>query len=228
MVTLNGCGSSPAASSVRSLNGCGNPVVDVAVVRRHCCVLGSCVGSAYMGGQPRSTAAGAVRSARARCCRSDTARSRRRARTARLWHRSARCRPRPPTRERTCSGWPPIGQLPLLSRTSGPPAGVAAPGTPGNASHCRRRTGPRRARHRLRLGAGHRGALDRGWPHLEPRHRRRSCRRGRHRRPRQADHGARCEDHEARCEGRRWVMWPSRGRRARTEDAAEDEDAGSW
>ena len=99
---------------------------------------------------------GAVRSARARCRRSGTARTRRRARTATPWHRRARCRPRPPTREQTCWGWPPSGRLPLLSRTSRPPRGGVAPGTPGNASHCRRRTRPRRPRHRLRLGAGHR------------------------------------------------------------------------
>ena len=47
---------------------------------------------------------GAVRSARARCRRSGTARTRRRARTATPRHRRARCRPRPPTREQTCSG----------------------------------------------------------------------------------------------------------------------------
>ena len=146
---------------------------------------------------------GAVRSARARCRRSGTARTRRRARTATPWHRSARCRPRPPTREQTCSGWPPSGQLPPLSRTSRPPAGAVAPGTPGNASRCRRRTRPRRPRHRLRPGAGHRGALDRGWRRPESRRRRPSCRRGRHRRPRRAHRGARCEDREARCEGRR-------------------------
>ena len=81
---------------------------------------------------------GAVRSARARCRRSGTARTRRRARTATPWHRRARCRPRPPTREQTCWGWPPIGRLPLLSRTSRPPHGVVAPGTPGNASRYRR------------------------------------------------------------------------------------------
>ena len=68
----------------------------------------------------------------------------------------ARCRPRPPTREQTCRGWPPSGRLPLPSRTSRPPRGAVAPGTPGNASHCRRRTRPRRPRHRLRPGAGHR------------------------------------------------------------------------
>ena len=53
-------------------------------------------------------------------------------------------------------GWPPSGRLPLLSRTSRPPRGAAAPGTPGNASRCRRRTRRRRPRHRSRLGAGHR------------------------------------------------------------------------
>ena len=56
---------------------------------------------------------GAVRSARVRCRRSGTARTRRRARTATPWHRRARCRPRPPTREQTSPGWPPTGRLPF-------------------------------------------------------------------------------------------------------------------
>ena len=141
---------------------------------------------------------GAARSARARCRRSGTARTRRRARTATPRHRRARCRPRPPTREQTCWGWPPIGRLPLLSRTSRPPHGVVVPGTPGNASHCRRRTRPRRPRHQLQPGAGHRADQSRGWLHPESRHRRPSCRRGRHRQPRQAHHGARCDGHGAR------------------------------
>ena len=47
---------------------------------------------------------GAVRSARLRCGRSGTTRTRRRARTATPWHRRARCRPHPPTREQTWSG----------------------------------------------------------------------------------------------------------------------------
>ena len=47
---------------------------------------------------------GAARSARVRCGRSGTARTRRRAWTATPRHRRARCRPRPPTRERTCAG----------------------------------------------------------------------------------------------------------------------------
>src|SRR4029450_12079287 len=64
---------------------------------------------------------GAVRSARVRCGRSGTARTRRRARIATPWRRSARCRPRPPTREETCWGSRPIGQLPLLSRIPRPP-----------------------------------------------------------------------------------------------------------
>src|SRR6266545_3988658 len=98
---------------------------------------------------------GATRSARARCRRSGTGHTWRRARTATRRHRRARCRPRPPTREQTCWGWPPSGQLPLLSRTSGPPHGRVAPGRPGSASRCRRRTRPRCLRHRLQPGAGH-------------------------------------------------------------------------
>ena len=100
-------------------------------------------------------------------------------RTATPRHRRARCRPRLPTRERTCWGWPPIGRLPALSRTSRSPRGGAAPGTPANASRCRRRTRRRRPRHPSRPGAGRRGAPDRGWRHPGPRHRRPSCRRGR-------------------------------------------------
>jgi hypothetical protein len=152
---------------------------------------------------------GEVRSARIRCCRSGTARTCRRARTATPRHRSAQCRPPRPTREQMCWGWPPIEQLPLLSRTSGSPAGAVAFGTPRNASHYRRGTRPRRTRHGLRLGAGQREELDQGWLHPERRHRRRSCRRVRHPHPREADQGARCEDHEALPEGCRSVMWPS-------------------
>jgi hypothetical protein len=37
---------------------------------------------------------------------------------------------------RRVGGWPPIGQLPFLSRTSRLPHGVVVPGTPGNAGHC--------------------------------------------------------------------------------------------
>ena len=44
------------------------------------------------------------------------------------------------------SGWPPSGRPPLASRTSGPPLGGGAPGTPGNASRCRPRRRPRRLR----------------------------------------------------------------------------------
>ena len=83
---------------------------------------------------------------------------------------------------------------------------------PGNASHYRRRTRPRRPRHRLRPGAGHRGALDRGWLRQESRHRRPSCRRGRRRQPRRRHPGADCGDREARREGRRPAMWPPRTR----------------
>ena len=128
--------------------------------------------------------------------------------------RRARCRPRPPTREQTCRGWPPIGQLALPSRTSRPLRRVGAPGTPANASHYRRRARFRRPRHPSRPGAGHGGEPDRAWPHPEPRRRRPSCLWGRHRQPRRADHGARCGGR--RCskqpswtEGGRWVMRPS-------------------
>jgi hypothetical protein len=160
---------------------------------------------------------GAVRSARVRCGRSGTARTRRRVRTATPWHRAQR-RPRPPTREQTCWGGPPIGRLPALSRTSRPPLGIVVPGTPGNASHCRRRSRPRRLRHRLPLGEGHRGELDRGWLRPEPGHRRPSCRRGRHCQPRRAHHAREALDlrqahqarHGAHCEGRGWVMRPSK------------------
>ena len=130
---------------------------------------------------------------------------RRRARTATRRRRRARCRPRRPTRERTCWGWPPTGRPPPLSRTSRPPHGAVAPGTPGNASRCRRGTRPRRLRHRSQLGAGHRADQRRGWPHPGSRRRRPSCRRGRRRQPRHARHGARCE-------GRRRVMRSSRAR----------------
>ena len=41
---------------------------------------------------------------------------------------------------RRARGWPPIGRPPLPSRTSRSPRGGVAPGTPGNASRCRRRT----------------------------------------------------------------------------------------
>jgi hypothetical protein len=133
---------------------------------------------------------GEVRSATVRCCRSGTARTRRRVRTATPWHRTAQCRPRPPIREQTCRGWLPIGQLPLLSRISRPPHGVVLPGTPANASHFRRRTRPLRPRHPLRPGAGHRGELDPGWRHPVSRQQRLSCRRGRHRQPRRTHHGA--------------------------------------
>ena len=135
-------------------------------------------------------------------------------------HRRARCRPRPPTREQTCWGWPPIGRLPLLSRTSRPPRGGVAPGTPGNASRCRRRTRPRRPRHPLQPGAGHRGERDRGWPRPEPRHRRPSCRRGRHRQPRQAHRGAHCRT--AVLDARTAVL----AARTSMGAAVEDEDAG--
>jgi hypothetical protein len=137
--------------------------------------------------------------------RSGTARTRRRARTATRRHRRARCRPRRPTREQTCWGWPPIAWLPLLSRTSRSPHGVVLPGTPGNASRYRRRARPRRLRHQLQPGAEHRGALDQRWLHPESRRRRPSCRRGRHRQPRPAHHGAHCDD------GRR-VVRPWRAR----------------
>ena len=160
---------------------------------------------------------GAVRSARVRCCRSDIARARRRVRTATPWHRRGQCRPRPPTREQTSPRWPPTGRLPLLRiRTRTPPHEEADSGTPGNASHYRRRTRPRRPRHHLQLGAGRRADRSRGWPHPESRHQRPSRRRGRHRRSGQAHHGAHCDDQSAHCEGRRWG-----------EAAVVDEDASS-
>ena len=148
---------------------------------------------------------GAVRSARARCRRSGTARTRRRARTATPWHRRARCRPRPPTRERTCWGWPPSGRLPASEpyfetasrRSCSWYSGERQPLSTSNSTPS--------SRHPSRPGAGRRGELDRGWRHPESRRRRPSCRRGRHRRPRQAHHGARRE-------GRRWAMRPSRTR----------------
>ena len=86
---------------------------------------------------------GAVRSAMARCRRPGRARTRRRVRTATPRLRRARCRPRLPTREQTCRGWPPSGPLPLLSRTSRPPHRGGAPGRPGSASRCRRGSRPR-------------------------------------------------------------------------------------
>ena len=154
---------------------------------------------------------GAVRSARVRCRRSGTARTRRRARTAtpRLGGPDVDRVPRHVSRR--VGGGHPAGGFLLLSRTSRSPHGGVAPGTPGNASRCRRRTRPRRPRHRSRPGAGHRAELDRAWRRPEPRRRRPSCRRGRHRRPRRAHHGARCgerrrsaaSDAAARGRGRR-------------------------
>jgi hypothetical protein len=149
---------------------------------------------------------GAVRSARVRCCRSGTARTRRRVRRATWWHRRARCRPRPLTRGQTCWGWPPNGQLPLPSRTSTSPHRVAVPGIGGNASRYRRRTRPRRPQHPLRLGGGHRAEPDQGWPRPGIRHRRPTRRQGRHRQPFQGRHGGRRED----CRTRRWVMLPTK------------------
>ena len=73
----------------------------------------------------------AVRSARVRSCRSGTARTRHRARTATPSHRSARCRPRPPTREETSPRWPPIGRPRLRTRTWRPPREEADSGTRG-------------------------------------------------------------------------------------------------
>ena len=113
--------------------------------------------------------------------------------------------------------WPPTGRLPLRSRTRRPPREEADPGTPGNASHYRRRTRPRRPRHQLQPGAGHRADRGRGWLHPESRHRRPSCRRGRHRQPRQAHHGA--HSRRPRCSLRRTSMGDA---------AVEDEDAGNW
>ena len=127
-----------------------------------------------------------------------------------MWHRSAQCRPLRPTREQTCWGWPPIEQLPLLSRTSGSPAGAVASDTPPNASHYRRGTRPRRPRRQLLLAAWHRGELGQGWLPPESRHRRPSCPQGRHRRPRRAHRVAHCEDDGALREGRRWRRTPWR------------------
>ena len=107
------------------------------------------------------------------------------------------------------------------SRTSRPPHGGVAPGTPGNASRCRRRT--RRCRHPLTPGAGGRGESDRGWPHPESRRRRPSCRRGRRRQPRRAHHGASCG---TTSRPRRANKVPSR--RAEVAAAVEDEDASNW
>ena len=164
------------------------------------------------GRRPRA----AARSATTRWRRRGRARVGRRARRATPRQRRARCRPRPPTHEQTWWGWPPSGQLPPPSRTSGPPRGAIAPGTPGNASHCRRRARLPRSRHRWRLGAGPRGELERGWRHPESRCRRLSCRGGPHRRLRRAQLGARrapCQAHEAgRCHGRERVERPSRTR----------------
>src|SRR5688572_30686710 len=86
-------------------------------------------------GLPDRWLPGAIRSARVRCCRSGIARSRHHVRPAMPWHRSARCRPRPPTREATCPRWRPIGQPPFLSRTWTPPHGEVVSGMPRNASH---------------------------------------------------------------------------------------------
>src|SRR5512132_2191751 len=84
------------------------------------------------------TPPGAARNARARCRRSGTARTRRRVRTATRRHGRARCRPRLRTRGQTSWEWPPIGWLALPSRTLRSRHGAVAPGTPGNASRCRR------------------------------------------------------------------------------------------
>ena len=152
---------------------------------------------------------GAVRSARVRCRRSGTARTRHRVRTATPWRRSARCRPRPRTRAPTCWAWPPIGRLPrsepyfatASSSSCSWYAGERQPlstknSTPSSAaSVAARRRAARRAGSRLATPG--------------PRRRRPSCRRGRHRQPRRARHGAR--------------------RGASMGDAAvDDEDASDW
>ncbi len=84
-------------------------------------------------------------------------------RTATRRRRRARCRPRRPTRARTSRAWPPSGRPPPPSRTSRPPRGAAAPGTPRSASRCRRRTRRRRPRHRSPPGAGRRADRRRAW-----------------------------------------------------------------
>ena len=116
------------------------------------------------------------------------------------------------------------------SRTSRLPHEEAEPGTWGTASRSRRRTRRRRARHPSQLGAGHRADRGRGWRHPESRHQRPSCRRGRHRQPRQGTtvptakprpaakplgahreaQGRHREAQRPHREGRRWVMRPSR------------------
>ena len=179
----------------------------------HCCILGSCVGSAYMGGQPSVDGLGAqlvvpglVAVDLAQPVRGAVLGQPRRGtggpdvdRVAR--HVGGRAR-----------AWPPSGRPPPPSRTSRSPRGGAVPGTPASASRCRRRTRRRRPRRRSRPGAGRRAAPGRGWPRPEPRRRRPSCRRGRHRRPRRAQHGARCERECA----------------TRTGATVADEDAGDW
>ena len=178
-------------------------------------ILWSCVGSGYMGGQPRVDGLGvAARSATARCV--DLAEAVRGAvgEQPRARYRRARCRPRRRTRERRYPGWPPSGQPPAsepyfetalrrrcswysgerqpLSTTNSIPASVAA-----------WRRAPSRAGIEVRYARN----LGRRRP---------SCRRGRRRRPRRAHLGARRE-------GRRWAMRPSR-----TRTPVEDEDANNW
>ena len=88
-------------SVVRVLFSCTPPPVSMFVgsgpgAARHCCILGSCVGSRTWKDNRNRWLRGAVRSARVRCRRSGTARTRPRARTAMPWRRSARCQPRLP------------------------------------------------------------------------------------------------------------------------------------
>ena len=156
---------------------------------------------------------GAARSARARCRRSGTARTRRRARTATPRHRRARCRPRPPTRGRTCRGWPPSGRLPLPSRTS----------TTASRSSCSWYSGERQPLSTTKLdpvvrGIGRRPAQGTEQSGVEVGHARDPV----------------VEDRRAVGDGavglaeRTTVLGGDEGRRSGERGAVEDEDAGSW
>ena len=118
---------------------------------------GSCVGSAYVGGQPRLrrraqfevpglVAVDLAQPVSAPWSDSHATRQRR-----------ARCRPRPPTRAQTGRGGHPARRLRFRAVLRDRLAEEALPGTSGNASRCRRRTRPRRPRHPSPPGAAHRG-----------------------------------------------------------------------
>src|SRR5687767_1661228 len=148
---------------------------------------------------------GAVRSAKARSYRSGIARTQRRVWTATPWRGRARCRPRPPTHEKTCLEWRPIGRLPFPSGTSRPRHEAVASDTPESASHSSQRSRSRLLPRPLQLGGEHGADLDRGWPRPERRHRRPPRPHGRRHLTRQAP----LEATTSSCRRRQWQQgWP--------------------